>query len=91
MRKCEKAIIPRIAPTAKVARTGMLKSVTAFIIKAYLPIRRRIKLPDIPGRIIAQIAIAPEMKMNQYSSVVWLGETRQIYAAITIPASKETM
>ena len=32
------------------------------------------KLPEIPGKIIAQIAMAPLKKMNQRASGVWVGE-----------------
>jgi hypothetical protein len=34
------------------------------MIKKYFPSNTNIKLPDIPGRIMAQIAIAPHKKIN---------------------------
>ncbi len=43
----------------------------------------------MPGKIIAQIAMAPEININQYASVVWLGETKQIQAATETPAIKD--
>lgn len=37
----------------------LFNSCTAFSTKSYLPISSRMKLPEMPGRIIAQIATAP--------------------------------
>jgi hypothetical protein len=36
---------------------------TAVIIGSYIPIIKRMKLPEIPGNIIAEIAIAQERKI----------------------------
>ena len=41
----------------------------------------------MPGRIIAQIAIAPERNMNHQASGVSAGERREIAAAAAIPAT----
>ena len=39
--------------------------------------------------VVAKWSIAPERNMNQYSSGVWLGDTRHIYAAHTIPTRSD--
>ena len=41
------------------------------------------KLPDIPGSIIAQMAMAPERKINQYVVGVSAGERDVIKIAVT--------
>ena len=43
------------------------------------------KLPDIPGSIIAQMARAPLRNMNQSASGVLTGESVQTVAPRTIP------
>ena len=53
----------------------------------YLPRINRIKLPEMPGRIIAQIASAPLMKMNQRPSGVWVGERVQMTTPSTMPSA----
>ena len=45
----------------------IFKSPTAPSINLYIPSRTRIKLPEIPGKIMAQMAIIPETKTNQYA------------------------
>ena len=40
---------------------------------AYLPNSNKMKAPDIPGKIIAQIANIPHKKMNHRSVGVWAG------------------
>lgn len=53
--------------------TFIFKVFTASIIKKYFPKRTKMKLPEIPGSIIAQIAIAPQIKMNHHSAEVSAG------------------
>lgn len=48
------------------------------------------KLPEMPGRIIVQIAIAPHIMMNQPASVVWVGESRQIIAPRKTPKTSQS-
>ena len=40
---------------------------------SYFPNIRRMKAPDIPGRIMAQIAIIPEIKINHKADGVSVG------------------
>ena len=60
----EKEVIPMQAPTAKNSRTFMSRFLTASIIKEYLPSSTKIKLPDMPGNIMAQIAMAPHREIK---------------------------
>jgi len=53
------------APTIKVAITAISILPTASIINLYMPSNMRIKAPEIPGRIMAQMAIEPDKKINQ--------------------------
>jgi len=46
---------------------------TAFRIYPYLPSITSIKAPEIPGKIIAHIATAPEMKRKMELSGVFMG------------------
>ena len=55
--------IPIKRTARKIRITGILNAVSALSTKRYSPSKSRIKLPDIPGRIIAQIAIQPQRKM----------------------------
>ena len=80
-------MIPITAPAANVAITGMFRVVNELSMNSYLPISSNMKLPDIPGSIIAQIAMAPEMKINHKSLGVCAGESRQIAAPIAVPIS----
>ena len=59
------------------------------IIYSYLPSINSMKLPEIPGRIIAQIAIAPLRNINQSESGVVVGERVQITTPKTIPTHKD--
>ena len=47
------------------------------------------KLPEMPGRIIVQIAIAPQIAMNQGASGVVEGDRRQIAAPIAAPMASQ--
>ena len=72
--------------------------VMTSIIYWYLPRISRMKLPDMPGRIIAQMAIAPLMKMNHSASGVLVGESVQmttpsttcLYESFTAPHGNKT-
>ena len=46
------------------------------------------KLPDIPGNIIAQMAMAPQRKINQRSFGVSVGDIRQMAAPAAIPRAR---
>ena len=63
--KLENATIPIAAPERKIRIIGISKLDMAVIINRYLPSSSRIKLPEIPGSIIAQMAIAPDRNINQ--------------------------
>lgn len=58
------------APQAKTMIIVISNDFTAFMINSYLPNNNRIKLPEIPGNIIAHIAIAPHKNMNDRFSGV---------------------
>ena len=45
--------------TNKLGNISYKHSFTAANTGAYIPINNKIKLPEMPGKIIAQIAIAP--------------------------------
>ena len=72
LRKCtsaydkirEKEVIPIQAPAPNTAITTTSSVFTASIMKKYLPNSTRMKLPEIPGRIMAQMAMAPHRKMK---------------------------
>ncbi len=84
-RNFEKATMPITQPRAKTRSTGMFSSLTAFMMNSYFPSRTRMKLPEIPGRIIVQMAMAPHSAMNQRSDVVSVGERRQMNAPRATP------
>jgi hypothetical protein len=58
----EKSKIQTTAPAQKSAITGKFKLLTAVKTYSYCPNKTRIKLPEIHGKIIAQIATAPHKK-----------------------------
>lgn len=57
--RCEKDSKPITQPDKNSANVSTWKPFTAANTGAYIPINNKIKLPEIPGKIIAQIAIAP--------------------------------
>ena len=57
------------------------------IIIWYLPSIRRMKLPEMPGSIMAQIAMAPLRNMNQRASGVSVGERVQIATPRAMPSA----
>ena len=71
---------PRFAVTA----------VMLAIMNLYFPRISRIKLPEIPGRTIAQIARAPLMNTNQRASGVWVGESVHMIAPRATPKTSMT-
>ena len=56
---------PVIHPKAKIIRTKTSFSLTALRINSYFPKISNKKLPEIPGSIMAQMAMAPAAKVNQ--------------------------
>ena len=46
------------------------------------------KLPEIPGRIMVQTAMAPQMNMNQRSSGVVVGDRVQMTTPRAMPTAK---
>ena len=64
---------PIPAPTANMMIITISNDLTAFIINSYFPMSNSMKLPDIPGKIIAQIAMAPHMKIKSKESGVCAG------------------
>ncbi|MNG24613.1 hypothetical protein D3C84_1093600 [compost metagenome] len=58
-RRPAKLTIPTRQPLANRTSTGRSRLFTAPRMKGYSPSRTRMKLPEIPGRIMAQMAMAP--------------------------------
>ena len=69
----ENKIIPITAQAAKIQIVAMSKFFTASIIVSYIHSNTSMKLPEIPGKIIAQIAIAPQMKVHHQVEVMERG------------------
>lgn len=69
----------------------MLNSLTAVMMYSYFPKSNRMKAPDIPGRIMAQMAIAPERRINHQSFGVLVGERTVIVYAMMAPTINEVM
>lgn len=80
-------MIPATAPTAKSSRTPSRNSLTACKMYWYFPSSSRMKAPEIPGRIIAQMATAPESMINHQSLGVCVGEAIVIQNASAVPTS----
>ncbi len=95
-RNLEKESRPITAPMPNVPRIRRLCPVAspdtrpemADIIYWYLPRIRRMKLPEMPGSIIAHIAMAPLMKTNHSPSGVLVGERVHITVPSTIPKAR---
>mgnify|MGYP006922488149 CR=1 FL=1 len=51
-------------PARNSASTGIFSSPTACKINWYLPNSSKMKAPEMPGRIMAQMAMAPDSMMN---------------------------
>lgn len=69
----ENSTIPITAQIAKIQIVIKSLSVTAVKIDSYSHNNNNMKLPDIPGKIIAQIAIAPQMKVHRQVDVIESG------------------
>ena len=97
-RNFEKPRMPTMAPMANMPRMRRLRpkstpdtrSEMTPIMYWYLPRIRRMKLPDMPGRTMAQMAMAPLRKMNQRPSGVWVGERVQMVTPRITPRSSST-
>ena len=55
--------MPPRAPTRKVPITGRLYAWSVEIRNSYWLSKRRMNAPEIPGRIMAQMATAPEIRI----------------------------
>lgn len=84
----EKLTIPMAAPQRNVANILKSKLSIAPKMYAYFPIIKRMNAPDIPGKIIAQIATIPQRKTNQSSSGVAAGLSSVMRYATIIPTDK---
>ena len=69
----ENNTIQIIAQTAKIQIVTMSKFLIASIIVSYIHSNTSMKLPEIPGKIIAQIAIDPQMKVHHRVDVIESG------------------
>ena len=69
----ENKTIPITAHIAKIPIVVISKSLIAFIIVSYIHSNTSIKLPEIPGKIIAQIARDPQMKVHHHDEVIESG------------------
>ena len=85
--RCEKEMMPAAAPTAKIAMTGMFRSPTACMIYWYFPSSNRMKAPEMPGRIMAQMATAPDSMTNHQSFGVSVGVATVIHHAAAAPTA----
>ncbi len=86
--RCENETIPATAPARNSASTGIFSSPTACKINWYLPNSSKMNAPEMPGRIMAQMAMAPDSMMNHHVSGVSAGEATVIHHATAMPASK---
>ena len=66
----ENNTIPITAHAAKIQIVAIFKFLIASIIVSYIHSNTSMKLPEIPGKIIAQIAIDPQMKVNHQVEVI---------------------
>ncbi len=72
-RTFENKISQITAHAAKIQIVTISKSLIANIIVSYIHSNTSMKLPEIPGKIIAQIAIAPQMKIHHHDEVIESG------------------
>ena len=61
------------AHAAKIQIVVISKFLIASIIVSYIHSNTSMKLPEIPGKIIAQIAIDPQMKVHHQVEVIESG------------------
>ena len=69
----ENSIIPIAAPAMKIKIGTISKFFTANIIVSYIHNSTSMKLPDIHGNIIAQMAIAPQINVHRHVPVMASG------------------
>jgi hypothetical protein len=69
----ENSTIHITAQTAKIQIVVISKFLIANIIVSYIHSNTSMKLPEIPGKIIAQIAIDPQMKVHHHVEVIERG------------------
>ena len=69
----ENSTIHITAQTAKIQIVVISKFLIANIIVSYIHSNTSMKLPEIPGKIIAQIAIDPQMKVHHQVEVIESG------------------
>ena len=77
-------------PAKNIDITAVSKLFKAFNINSYLDKNTRINEPLIPGRIIADIAMAPERKIKKLEFGLDEGDKREIEPDIKSPKSKNT-
>lgn len=69
----ENSTIHIIAQAKNIQIVVTLRSLTAINIVSYIHRRTSMKLPDIQGKIIAQIAIAPQINIHHHVEVIERG------------------
>ena len=72
-RTFENRISQITAHAAKIQIVVISKFLIANIIVSYIHSNTSMKLPEIPGKIIAQIAIDPQMKIHHQDEVIETG------------------
>src|SRR5690606_41656650 len=82
-------MVPNKHPSEKVIMNGRLTARSACMMNSYLPIKSNINAPEMPGRIIAQIARAPDRNTNHSASGLCVGELTVIRYATTMPTTME--
>tara|TARA_B100000287_G_C20504302_1_gene730406 strand:- start:23 stop:400 length:378 start_codon:yes stop_codon:yes gene_type:complete len=82
-------INPKMQPEINTLNTLMSKLLSAFNINSYFDKKTRIKEPLIPGKIIAEIAIAPDRKTKKLEFGLDDGATNEIYPETTSPRNNQ--
>ena len=77
-------------PARNIDMTAVSKLFKAFNINSYFDKNTRINDPLIPGRIIAEIAIAPDINIKKFVSGVLDGAWSAIYDEIISPTRNES-
>ena len=77
-------------PAKNTDMTAVSKLFKAFNMNSYFDKNTRIKEPLMPGRIIAEIAIAPDRNIKKFVFGVIEGAWRAIYDAIVRPITNES-
>ena len=81
--------MPTMQPAKKIEITAVSKLFNDFKINSYFDKNTRINEPLIPGRIRAEIAIAPDMNMKKLVFGVLNGAWSAIYDEIISPIKNE--